>query len=87
MTFLWHGSPSSKINRSGCATNRAKIQRTDLLPSCRGAVDCHFYSNTFDNWLAAVATMLLHIIRPTRLLGRDTTDGVSRLKPAGGLDS
>ena len=38
MTARRHGSSSSKINHSGCATNRATIQRTDLLPACRGVV-------------------------------------------------
>ena len=38
MTARWHGSSSSKINHSGCATNRAMIQRIDLLPAYRGVV-------------------------------------------------
>ena len=49
---------------------------------------CHIYStqngarNKFDNLLVTEAKRLLHNIRPTRLSGRDITDGVSRLKPS-----
>ena len=59
MTARWHGSPSSKINRSGCATNRAKIQRTDLLPSCRGAVGCRVCSE-MEHEMNVIICLLLY---------------------------